>query len=1267
MTSPFRARCPALLLLAMSFGLPSLSACGGAPLPTRPLPRLEALRRAARDAPDDPNAWHRLAFAEAAWPGGDPTSAREALQRALRLQPQDARLRWLAGLHAHAHGRHREALEHLLVALERAANPPGDPEAAAAALATLPMLRDLQSDAWRDALPRLRALLAPTFREALGDAFFALAMEAQRMALAHGDVEGASRAARAAGCVSRWRVAGPFGQRPMLDFLGTFPPDEHPDAPLRDRYQLSADFGERPTREVLAPDCDAELAGRWRRAGLWFAEGTLRISQGGPGRLRVVAPAPFSVWVDGRRVVRVEGWDTPPPEVNLFDLALEAGEHRVRLRLASRREAPSIQVAWRPGRTRHAELDPVEEPTLGTTLRLWREGGHRGRLHAQQWHQKLGGLGALAAWLEAMAWSRDPLAGRREATERQRDLLRGALAEDPGLWPAAAQEAEFLDREGRTLQALRRIEETLTLLPEHPALRARKALLLHRRGWREEAEREVEALARSHPHSLAVQRVRLRFARSGRRTAERLRAAEALVGLDASRDARFAALLAARRFEDASEELKRLETLDRGEHPLAFLRRRLEIAIASGAAEAEAQQLLAALQHPRPPPVEDVLQSIDLRTAREGGLSRAIELLRQAARKRSFDARGRHRLQERLRELGGAQDFERLRFAAHPVLEAYRRRLAASTLPEAFQDAPQVLVFDGTTERLYETGARIRITHQIYLLQSQQAVDAFGELRIPRGATLLRAATWKADGSSHEPDDIQGKESLSFPRLSPGDAVEFEYAEFLDPSPVYPRGASGQTFFFTDRETPFYHSELRLLAPPSQRLVFDERHGAPRRIEERSEDGLRTIRWIAREVPPAPREPGSPPPDRWLPRVRWAARPLPWPEVMATLHDRLLGTDVADARHRTLARRLAGEGSIEQRALRLAAWVREHVEPSDDSFGLTAPMVSDRRGHPARVLHYLSRLAGLPVRLVLASDVGRPDEEPSLPDTNHYRHLLVEYRLEDGSSWFLQGPRRHVPLRALPAVLLGRTARRLEPPYAILRLPTRPPAQVSASRVEATLRLASDGSGRLEATMRFDGEQGTQMRQLLSTYSREQAHEAFSRYLPRLWYPGAELREVTWEHLEEPERPLSLHIEMWIPSLGRRSGGRWLVPMPQSFAEPVAWTTLPSRRTPLLLPAARDDRLSLRILLPAGAEPLQIPATLRAETLPLTLAQAARRDGPHAIVLERTLLLRGGWLEPEDYEGTASRIRAVQERLRAARLVLQAPRHGQPAPPSTGR
>ncbi len=1221
-----------------------------------PLPSLETLRREARGAPNDPERWRRLAFAEAGWPGGNLKRARQAVRTALRLRPDDPRLQWLAALLAHASGHHREAFDQALSALEGAARSPGDPEAADAALALLPMITTFETTTWRDALPRLRRLLTPTHRTALGDAYFALAQQVQRLALARGEPETATRAAEAIGCVTRWRVAGPFGHHSVLEFLSSFPPDANPSRPLRERYRLSEDLGERATREVAAPDCSAELAGRWYRAGLWFAEGSIDVPKSGPVRLRVQAPAPFSVWVDGRRIARVEGWRHLPPDVSFFDLELPAGEHRVRIRLAPRTNQPSVHLSWRPGHGQRAHRDdPFEAPTLGTALRLWRQGGHRGRLHAQRWRTRLNGLSPLASWLEEMAWARDPLAGRREVSERRRELLQEAAVEDPELWPATNREAEFLASEGRLLRALQTLDAALLRHPGHPALRAQRIQLLKRREWLEEAAREAEALVRDHPESLTARMTHLDVARMRRRTEERIRAAKALVALDASRSDLFEALLEAQRFDAARAELERLERLDRGEHPTLFLERRLQLAQASGASTDDILELLHALRPPPPPLLQHVLEETDLRAARAGGVQLAVERLREAATHRAFDADGHHRLLERLRSLGADGDVDRYRFAADTVLQNYRERLSAGTLPDAFREAPQVLVFDGSTERLYETGARLRIVHQIYLLQSQQAVDDFGELHVPSGATLLRATTWKPDGTSLEPDDIQGKSSLSFPRLTPGDAVEFEYVEFVQPSLLYPRGASGDNFFFSDRETPFFHSELRIVFPPSQRVLFEELHGAPRHTEEQTEDGLRMLRWVAREVPPAPREPMSPPPDRWLPLVRWAARPIPWPKVMEALYEHFVDKDVADARHEALAARIAGTGSVERRALRLAAWVREHIEPTRDIFGLAAPMVADRRGHPARVLHYLARLAGLPARLVLASDVSRPPEEPPLPNSDQYQHLLVEFTIGDGQSLFLQGPTRHTPLRALPPFLLGCAARHLTPPYDLVRIPDRPPAEVSAVTTRATMQLSQDGAARIEGTMRFEGLHAAKMRQLFSQVSEEQAHEVISRYLPRLWYPGATLLDASWGPIDDPERPLTLHFEMVVESLGRHEGTRWFVPMPSISSDVTQWSALPTREIPLLIPDRRLRRLHLRVELPEGSVLRHAPKPLRLHHPFVGFEQTSRREAPHAFLLERTWTLRGGWLAPEDYAPLAKRARAVHERARAARIVLQMP------------
>src|SRR5690606_7945109 len=112
-------------------------------------------------------------------------------------------------------------------------------------------------------------------------------------------------------------------------------------------------------------------------------------------------------------------------------------------------------------------------------------------------------------------------------------------------------------------------------------------------------------------------------------------------------------------------------------------------------------------------------------------------------------------------------------------LEAYRRD-GAEVIRELeasgrTYEEPMVLVLDYTVYRVFEDGSMLELTHNIFRLQSQEAVDAMGEYAVPDGAQMLTLHTVKADGTRLEPDEIAGKDTISFPSLSPGDYIEFEY------------------------------------------------------------------------------------------------------------------------------------------------------------------------------------------------------------------------------------------------------------------------------------------------------------------------------------------------------------------------------------------------------------------------------------------------------------------------------------------------------------
>ena len=127
-----------------------------------------------------------------------------------------------------------------------------------------------------------------------------------------------------------------------------------------------------------------------------------------------------------------------------------------------------------------------------------------------------------------------------------------------------------------------------------------------------------------------------------------------------------------------------------------------------------------------------------------------------------------------------------------------RRQARDRRLPGARQAVPDSRgdILDRTVMRVFPTGARLTLTHNIIRVQNKDGIDKWGEVAIPESADVLLLRNVKADGTTRDPEEIAEKQSVSVPDLEPGDFVEFEYVEQARRAAGLCRGISRRALLF---------------------------------------------------------------------------------------------------------------------------------------------------------------------------------------------------------------------------------------------------------------------------------------------------------------------------------------------------------------------------------------------------------------------------------------------------------------------------------------
>jgi len=1204
------------------------AACGGPQHPEAPT--IEDLRRRAAERPTDPMAASALAEGELLLAGGDASRARAAIDRAIELSPETLRLRLLSAVEHELHGELDAALDGWLDVLARAARS-DDPLAPAIASIAAAEVESLD-DSVEGYPARVREALGPLHAEPgrLGDEARATLGELLvDLAYRRADLDRVAEIVEAQRCVTGWRVIGPFGPRHLLSYDQTLPPDG--DEALAASYELGPSRGERATRDVPARGCNVHVGGGpVGGPGTTFAEATFEVPTGGPWTLRLETPNPVHLFVDGEEIAAIDRRREPIGRVTRHGLTLSAGTHRVRARITSRHPNPVLAVTLTPGEP-PAEPEPDETLTgayVAAQAAMVRGDvvGARERLRE---HMERDGASAFLV-AGAAATLNDPLRDSTVRHDEARRLLGWAADRDEAAWYPRLTLAQLEANEGRSEVAIDQLREASERWPGVVIFPLQLVDYLEQRGWHAQAEDAVEDARERVPSACRPRRAALNHARRRHRAGEVLEHARALVECDARTDAMLQLHVRRRQWDEALAEVARLATLEPEDSSIGELNAQLEVAGARGD-DAMVAQRLETLRERLPLSAGIVLRQADYDLA-SGDAQAARTRLRAAI---DEESEAMLELRRSLRAIGGEYPIESYRRDGREIIDALEQS-------DRTYEEPLVLVFDYTVYRVFEDGSMLELTHNIYRLQSQEAVDAMGEFHVPDGAHMLTLQTVKADGTRLEPDEIAGKETISFPNLSTGDYIEFEYVRGRGAPAGYPDGFVGDRFYFRNYETPFDLSQLTVVVPDDVELAIDPRGPAPE-TETTVEDGTRMYRWTVRESRPLVQEPGSVAAREFFPSIYWG-HDATWDLYVESLRDVLADRDMIDPAAQRLVRTIVGETSgstVEQQAERIYRWVLENVENSDDVFGLAPAMLAARNGNRTRVLRYLLDLAGLETDLVLARSFTSDATRAELADDDTYQHLVIRMRGSDGWVWLHAGA-RHAPFGYVPPTIAGMDALVLNEPAERVTLGDRA-LEEDLRTVEVDVELRRDGGARVSVVETYRGAGAVGWREQLEEVPEGNLEQAFeAQYVANL-LPGAQLERLVISGREDPAVPLVMRYDVELASLARESADGWVLPPLFQAQLAPQYAPLASRTTTQIVPVGLALDIELRVEPPAGATFASAPPEVSLTALDgasVTIG-ASRDEG--ALMVRRSYRIPRMRIPAERYDELASFARAADE------------------------
>lgn len=1243
------------LSLALSAAL-SLGACAPSSNARRAQVSLASLRDRAARRPTDLVARRDRALAELVAPGGDVAFAVSSLDALVTSLPNDPRVRFARGIVRSQRGDFEGALVEYLAAV-RAARDGDDPLGPTVAEAVVPKILALRGDV-RDLDAPFRALVDEVIERPgnLGAAArVALVENAVRWARERGDRELTARWVTAAGCATEWTVAGPFGPLPMLRFDDRFGPEET--GALAAAYDLGPGRGTQRTYAVRARGCAANLGRGVTWTGVLYASTDLRLERETDAVIHVESPNAFAVLVDGVTVATVDPRSRAVGTVVNVPVHLVEGAHTLRVKVASSYHSPLViaAVTDREGRpvarfsppsvsanpvppavsevTPSAADDaysPEARPPAEPFARYLTAELAFSRKHPVAARELLRPLATAPSptAVSLIAWGSvalaDPFVPPAQARDRARHAFETAATLDEAAFYPRLQLARLLWDDERADEALAMLRETARRFEDNPEVTSELADRLMQRNWDGEARALLTRARERLPATCWPSRMLLSLAQRRDDGVVEATLADETHRCDALSDAAAATLSRLRRWGEAETEYLRLVADDpegRG------LRRSLvELARARGDHPEAARRALALLADM---PEDDALRAdlVDLLVARGDTPEARAVLDRELARSPAELA-----TLYRMRALLARRD------DLEPWRLDGRRVLADFEASGREYDGAAVLVLDYTVRRAYADGSALELTHNVVRVQSQEAVEEYGEFSPPQGASLYRVRTLKADGRVLEPDVVAGKESLSLPDLRPGDAVEFEYVRALSPADLAPGGFLGERFYFRGFDVPYDRSEYVVVTPPAMDLVVDPRGPAPTH-ERTDRHGLVEHRWVARQSHRMTPEPRSITGREFIPSVAVGVSAT-WEHFVDALRERILDMDVADPESVRLAAEITrGARTATEKLHRVHAWVLDHIEQqgAGTPFDQSARMVASRQGHRTRVLRYLLGLVGVPCDIALVRQ-GSGDATPSaLADDDTYQSIMLRVQTEEGPRWVTAAD-HNAPVGYLPPALAGAEALMLTAGVPRVRLPALDLEQHGRT-LTVQLALSSDGSGRAVVEERLRGYAATGAREAVRSMDAANRERQFEAYVGRM-VAGASLEALDVSGVEDREADMVLRYTFRAPNMATPTGtqlafeGLFQAEASRVYADTrersvAMWNGDPVRAT-----------LDLTVTLPTGARVEELPpnAEGRAPGLGWSVRSERTREGFH---LTRRVEIPTGRVTPADYGAFAEQARAL--------------------------
>lgn len=502
------------------------------------------------------------------------------------------------------------------------------------------------------------------------------------------------------------------------------------------------------------------------------------------------------------------------------------------------------------------------------------------------------------------------------------------------------------------------------------------------------------------------------------------------------------------------------------------------------------------------------------------------------------------------------------------------------------EDANAAYLLDAAAIEGFADGSQVDRVHIIQKALDQAGVQEVAEVQLPQGAVVLKLRTLKADGTSLEPENIEGKDAVSLPGVQVGDLVEYEYLLAHPPRGPGQPGFTASSFYFQVARQPNNWSTYTVLAPKGSGLTVDA-HNLADVAPVRTEGDREVFFHEEKRVPPYIPEPQGPPSgNEWLPFVSVGVGQRGSEGVIRAYADAFIDRGQVTHEVDVFARAAAGAASGLEAVKAVYGAVMKKLSGRDAGLGMSAAStVGQDRGSRTWLLQASLVALGFDARLVAVRGFTADPAPYLFPNEALFPYVCVRV-LVDGRPVWLDPMVRFAPFGELPEFALGeREAYVLPAPGRPLEKTTTPKHSERPSKT-VKLKATLDDEGALsgEGEELYVGYEAAQLSEALEQLSPEQRRQALEQALSRM-FGGADLESVDVDtKKDEGGAQVKVKYAFKAGRFGRREGPGTMVLGALTFPWNLGrrYLVLGQRVTPLFIEASESTKASVTLTVPEG-------------------------------------------------------------------------------------